>query len=58
MLPIAISDESLDPAIAISQVSSPSCGAIDVFIGTVHNQTKGKTVVRLEFESYEKMNCS
>ena len=58
MLPIAISDESLDPAIAISQVSSPSCGAIDVFIGTVRNQTKGKTVVRLEFESYEKMAIS
>lgn len=34
---------------------SPQCGGIDVFIGTVRNQTKGKTVVRLEFEAYEKM---
>jgi molybdopterin synthase catalytic subunit len=34
---------------------SPSSGGIDVFIGTVRNQTKGKPVVRLEFESYEAM---
>jgi len=26
-----------------------------VFIGTVRNITKGKTVLRLEFEAYEKM---
>jgi len=30
-------------------------GGIDVFIGTVRNATKGKKVVRLEFEAYEKM---
>ena len=39
----------------IQQVSSDSCGAIDVFIGTVRNQTKGKSVVQLEFEAYEPM---
>jgi molybdopterin synthase catalytic subunit len=36
-------------------VMSPDCGGIDVFIGTVRNATKGKTVLRLEFEAYEKM---
>ena len=34
---------------------SSECGGIDVFIGTVRNATKGKTVVQLEFEAYEKM---
>ena len=30
-------------------------GGIDVFIGTVRNATRGKKVLRLEFEAYEKM---
>ena len=34
---------------------SPESGGIDVFIGTVRNATKGKNVVRLEFEAYEPM---
>ena len=34
---------------------TPQCGGIDVFIGTVREVTNGKTVVRLEFEAYEKM---
>lgn len=37
---------------------SPQSGGIDVFIGTVRDATKGKKVVRLEFESYEKMALS
>lgn len=36
-------------------VVSPESGGIDVFIGTVRNATKGKTVTRLEFEAYETM---
>ncbi|HAL82512.1 MAG TPA: molybdenum cofactor biosynthesis protein MoaE [Mucilaginibacter sp.] len=34
---------------------SPQSGGIDVFIGTVRNATKGKAVLRLEFEAYEPM---
>lgn len=34
---------------------SPQAGGIDVFIGTVRNATKGKTVLKLEFESYQEM---
>ena len=34
---------------------SPESGGIDVFIGTVRNATKGKQVIRLEFEAYEPM---
>lgn len=33
----------------------PQCGGINVFIGTVRNETKGKKVLRLEFEAYEAM---
>ena len=36
-------------------VMSPECGGINVFIGTVRNVTKGKKVIRLEFEAYESM---
>ena len=34
---------------------TPQSGGIDVFIGTVRDATKGKTVQRLEFEAYEPM---
>ncbi len=34
---------------------SPQSGGIDVFIGTVRDATKGKQVIRLEFEAYKRM---
>ena len=34
---------------------TPKSGGTDVFIGIVRNATKGKTVLRLEFEAYENM---
>ncbi len=37
---------------------SPQSGGIDVFIGTVRDATKGKPVVRLEFEAYVPMALS
>ena len=52
---IYISENPLQPEAVIDLVKSDHCGGIDVFIGTVRNQTKGKTVVRLDFESYDKM---
>lgn len=36
-------------------VRRDTCGGIDVFVGTVRNQTQGKTVLRLEFEAYASM---
>ncbi|MEZ4775253.1 MAG: molybdenum cofactor biosynthesis protein MoaE [Bacteroidia bacterium] len=50
-----LTDAVLEPSHATDFVSSEHCGGINVFIGTVRNHTKGKTVVRLEFEAYEKM---
>jgi molybdopterin synthase catalytic subunit len=55
MIEIKISDKPLDIQHCIDAVMSSECGGIDVFIGTVRNATKGKTVVQLEFEAYEKM---
>lgn len=52
---VHISADPLNVRSCIDWVMSPSSGGIDVFIGTVRNQTKGKPVVRLEFESYEAM---
>jgi molybdopterin synthase catalytic subunit len=34
---------------------TPQSGGIDIFIGTVRDSTKGKKVLRLEFEAYEPM---
>lgn len=50
-----LSDEPLDIMACIGQVMGPGCGGVDVFIGTVRDATKGKAVLRLEFEAYEKM---
>lgn len=55
MVDVQISDKVLDVQSCIDWVSTPECGGIDVFIGTVRNITKGKGVVRLEFEAYESM---
>jgi molybdopterin synthase catalytic subunit len=52
---IKISAQSLNVQSCIDWILSPESGGIDVFIGTVRNATKGKKVVQLEFECYEKM---
>jgi molybdopterin synthase catalytic subunit len=39
----------------IDWVTTCKTGGIDVFIGKVRGLTKGKTVLRLEFEAYEQM---
>jgi len=55
MVDINITEQPLNMQECINRVMSPECGGIDVFIGTVRNVTKGKAVVRLEFEAYESM---
>ncbi|MBS1531201.1 MAG: molybdenum cofactor biosynthesis protein MoaE [Bacteroidetes bacterium] len=52
---IKISDQPLEIQSCIDWVMTPQSGGIDVFIGTVRNSTKGKKVLRLEFEAYEPM---
>jgi molybdopterin synthase catalytic subunit len=52
---IEISDKPLNIQSCIDWVMTPQSGGIDLFIGTVRDATKSKTVVRLEFEAYEPM---
>ncbi len=58
MIDIKLLDTSLIPQDCVNFVSNDDAGGISVFIGTVRNQTKGKKVVRLEFESYAPMAIS
>jgi len=39
-------------------VVDESCGGIAIFVGTVRNLNKGKSVTHLDFESYEPMAIS
>lgn len=58
MIEIKLTDQVLIPQDCIDYVSSDSTGGLAVFIGTVRNKTKGKEVLRLEFEAYEPMAIS
>ena len=55
---IELDHKPLDVQKAIDHVSHESVGGIDVFIGTVRDATKGKKVLALDFEAYEKMAIS
>ncbi len=55
MIDIKLLTEPLQAQACINYVASRNAGAIDLFIGTVRNNTKGKPVTRLEFEAYEPM---
>jgi molybdopterin synthase catalytic subunit len=55
---IILSAETLDIQACINWIMSPESGGINVFIGTVRNTTKGKTVLKLDFEAYEPMAIS
>jgi len=58
MIDIQLLDTPLDPQVCTNWVTNPKSGGIAVFIGTVREFTKGKKVVRLEFESYKPMAIS
>lgn len=52
---IAIVNEEIHFGKVIAAVESGSCGGIVSFQGTVRNNSKGKTVIRLEYEAYAEM---
>lgn len=58
MIDIQLLDRPLSPQECIDMVTSDSAGAINTFIGTVRNNTKGRKVLRLEFEAYAPMAIS
>lgn len=53
MIDILLSSKPLSEAACSDFVKSDAAGGIVTFVGTVRNQTKGRTVLRLEFEAYE-----
>ena len=55
MIDIKLLDTALVPQDSLDFVTNDNCGGIATFVGTVRNQTKGKPVVRLEFEAYAPM---
>ncbi len=55
---IQLLDKTLDTQFCIDFVNDPGSGGTALFIGTVRNQTKGKAVLRLEFEAYAPMAIS
>lgn len=52
---IAISDSDLSVAGCRDLVAGVEFGGIVIFEGSVRNQTKGKEVLKLEFEAYNSM---
>ena len=52
---IKISSEKLNLQECYDFVSDPSCGGIAVFVGTVRNATKNKSVTQLDFSTYKPM---
>lgn len=52
---IEVTSEKLNLQNCYDFVQDASCGGIALFVGTVRNKTKKKTVVRLDFSTYKSM---
>ena len=55
---IEIVQKPIDVQRIIRHVYDPAAGGIDVFIGTTRDMTRGRPVLRLDFEAYEPMAIS
>ncbi|MEM8526169.1 MAG: molybdenum cofactor biosynthesis protein MoaE [Bacteroidota bacterium] len=58
MLDIQLKTTPLNIEECYQNVAASDAGGIDLFVGTVRDQTKGRKVLRLEFEAYEPMAIS
>lgn len=52
---IKLTTEPLSLQECYNFVDDPTCGGIDIFVGTVRNHTKGKAVEKLDFSAYGPM---
>jgi MoaE-MoaD fusion protein len=52
---VRLSTEPLDLAAAVAEVADDRAGAIATFIGTTRIDSRGRTVIHLEYEAYEGM---
>jgi molybdopterin synthase catalytic subunit/molybdopterin converting factor small subunit len=48
-------DGPLDVAAVLREVEDPDAGAVSSFVGTVRRRSRGRDVIRLEYEAYEEM---
>ncbi|MDQ0781272.1 molybdenum cofactor biosynthesis protein MoaE [Chryseobacterium sp. W4I1] len=55
MVDIKITENVLDLTDCFTLASDAACGGMASFVGTVRNQTEGKSVIRLEYDCYESM---
>ena len=55
MIDVKIKHSTLSEEECLQLVKDHAAGGIVTFTGTVRNQTKGKTVEKLDFEAYEPM---
>ena len=58
MIEIKLLESALQIQDCLDFVASPSAGGIDIFVGTVRDNTKGRSVRHLEFEAYKPMAIS
>jgi molybdopterin synthase catalytic subunit len=52
---IQIVENEIDIRRVLQSVRDPAAGGIDIFIGTTRNNSKGKQVLSLEYETYQPM---
>ena len=50
-----LTDDPIDLAAVVAEVEDDHAGAIATFVGTVRARSRGREVVRLEYEAYEGM---
>ena len=50
-----VSAEPLDPAAAVAEVADERAGGIATFLGTTRIESRGRTVLYLEYEAYAEM---
>jgi molybdopterin synthase catalytic subunit/molybdopterin converting factor small subunit len=50
-----LTDDPIDLAAVVAEVEDERAGAIATFVGTVRAQSRGRHVVRLDYEAYEGM---
>lgn len=58
MIDIQVLETPLDVKACQEWVTAPEAGGINLFVGTVRNQTQGKQVLKLDFEAYVPMAIS
>src|SRR5574339_451086 len=52
---IALTGEPIDPARVLEAVGGPEEGGVVLFLGRVRRTSRGRTVVRLDYEAYAPM---